>query len=135
MTLEGIVAAARECLGTPFRHQGRVPGVGLDCAGVICHVAHRLGLPYDAPTNYPRDPYQGLLEAALDAQACLQRVDALEPGAVLLMRTRREPRHVGIWTGATLIHADETVGRVCEHGLDAGWLRRVVRVYRYVEPA
>lgn len=135
MTPDDIIAAARECLDTPFRHQGRIVGVGIDCAGVICHVAHRLGLQYDAPTNYPRDPYQGLLEATLDAQDCLQRIDHPEPGAVLLMRTNREPRHLGIWSGATLIHADETIGKVCEHRMDAVWLRRVVRSYRFVSQA
>ena len=35
MTADDIVNAARECVGTPFRHQGRVLGVGLDCAGLV----------------------------------------------------------------------------------------------------
>ena len=30
---DDIVAAAREYLDTPFVHQGRVKGVGIDCAG------------------------------------------------------------------------------------------------------
>ena len=28
-----LMIAARSMVGTPFIHQGRVPGVGLDCAG------------------------------------------------------------------------------------------------------
>jgi hypothetical protein len=29
-----IVAIARETIGTPYAHQGRVAGLALDCAGV-----------------------------------------------------------------------------------------------------
>jgi cell wall-associated NlpC family hydrolase len=43
MTAAEIIAAARACLGTPFRHQGRLPGIGLDCAGVALHVAQAVG--------------------------------------------------------------------------------------------
>jgi cell wall-associated NlpC family hydrolase len=39
-----MVLAARECLGTPFQHQGRVPGVGLDCVGVAIYAAREVGL-------------------------------------------------------------------------------------------
>lgn len=138
MTPEDIIAAARECLETPFRHQARVVGVGLDCAGVICHVASRLGLPHDTPHDYPRNPYQGQLEQTLDAQPCLRLlsdVGEMQPGDVLLMRFGRAPRHLGVWTGETLIHAYEPAGKCCEHRLDDAWLARVVRVYRFTEMA
>ena len=39
MTSADIIAIARACLGTPFRHQGRIPGVALDCAGLVVAVA------------------------------------------------------------------------------------------------
>ncbi len=35
MKREDFVRVARSYIGTPFHHQGRLPGVGLDCAGVI----------------------------------------------------------------------------------------------------
>lgn len=135
MTPADIIAAARECLETPFRHQARAVGVGMDCAGVICHVATRLGLPHATPHDYPRNPYQGQLERTLDAQSCLQRVsiDDAQPGDVLLMRFGREPRHLGIWTGETIIHAYEPSEKCCEHRMDDAWWSRVVRVYRFTE--
>jgi hypothetical protein len=43
MIADNVIEAARECLGTPFRHQGRIVGEALDCAGVAVHVAERLG--------------------------------------------------------------------------------------------
>jgi len=131
MTADDIIAAARECLETPFRHQGRRIGQGLDCAGVVAHVADRLGLHYDAPTNYGRTPYRGLLEATLDAQTCLDRVQVMQAGDVLLMKWKAEPMHLAVWTGETVIHAYESVGKCVEHGLDAAWRARIVRAYRF----
>jgi cell wall-associated NlpC family hydrolase len=131
MNVDIILAAARACVETPFRHQGRLVGLGLDCAGVIDHVARRLGHDHTAPTNYPRLPYQGLLEATLDEQPCLERVTDLRPGDVLLMRFGREPQHLAIYAGATIIHAYEAAGKCCEHDYTAEWQRRTVRIYRF----
>ncbi|MBK8745664.1 MAG: peptidase P60, partial [Propionivibrio sp.] len=38
-----ILAAARACIGTPFVHQGRIPGLALDCAGLVVAVAQAIG--------------------------------------------------------------------------------------------
>lgn len=135
MTPETIIAAARELLEMPFRHQGRASSGKTDCAGVICHVAGSLGLPYADQTDYPRQPGGGRLESALDEQPCLIRVplSARQAGDVLLMRFAGDPQHLAIFTGSTIIHAYETVGKVAEHRLDEAWTRRIVRVYRFVE--
>lgn len=137
MTPETIIAAARELLEMPFRHQGRASTGKTDCAGVICHVAESHGLPYVDQTNYPRQPGGSRLESALDDQPCLMRVplSAKQAGDVLLMRFAGDPQHLAIFTGKTIIHAYETVGKVCEHDLDEAWARRIVRVYRFTEVA
>ena len=48
MTALDIIEAAAECIGVPFRHQGRSiepgPGQGIDCVGLAVHVARSLGL-------------------------------------------------------------------------------------------
>lgn len=133
MIADDIIAAARECLETPFQHQGRLVGRALDCAGVLCHIVSRLGLHYSAPTNYPRTPYKGQLEATLDAQPFLERVLAenMQPGDVLVMRFKTDPQHLAIWTGETIIHAYEASEKCCEHVMDDKWRARVVRVYRF----
>lgn len=33
-----IVCSARKRIGTPFKHQGRKAGVGLDCIGLVVDV-------------------------------------------------------------------------------------------------
>lgn len=137
MTPETIILAARELLDMPFRHQGRAPSGKTDCAGVICHVAACHGLPYADQTDYPRRPGGARLESALDEQPCLVRVPVtdMQAGDVLLMKFAGDPQHLGIFTGGTLIHAYETVGKVAEHRIDEAWQRRIVRVYRFVEAA
>jgi cell wall-associated NlpC family hydrolase len=72
------------------------------------------------------------MESALDGQPQLVRVSAsdMHAGDLLLMRFSGEPQHLAIYTGDTIIHAYERVGKVVEHGMDAAWRRRIVRVYR-----
>ena len=134
MTPDDIIAAARACLGTPFRHQGRLPGIGLDCAGVAVEVARALGCaPLDV-SGYGRTPAAGQLEAVLDAQPDLERVDRedRQPGDILLLRFTGEPQHLAILTDeGTMIHSYEAVGTCCEHRLSAVWAARIVRVYRF----
>ena len=92
MTPDDIIAAALECMGTPFLHQGRVPGVGMDCAGVLVHCFKRLGLPHQDERGYPRTPFDGQLERILDSQPSLQRIALADagPGDWLIMRMSRE---------------------------------------------
>lgn len=133
MTADDIITAARQCLGTPFRHQGRLLGFGLDCAGVAIHVARQIGVGHRDVSGYSRIPANGQLERSLDAQPCLERVEISDcaPGDLLLMRFSSVPQHLAIFTGDTIIHAYETVGFCCEHRLSSMWAARIVRVYRF----
>lgn len=127
-----LIAAARECLGTPFRHQGRIVGLGLDCAGVICHAMAQCGIPYRDTVGYPRQPYAGMLQSVLDDQPAIVAVpvDAIRPGDILLMRFTGEPQHLALFAGDTIIHAYEHVGKCCEHRFAEVWRSRVVQAYR-----
>lgn len=134
MMTTDILTAARQCLGTPFRHQGRQVGVGLDCAGVAIHVARAIGVAHLDVSGYGRTPAHGQLEQALEDQPCLERVPSpsdRQPGDLLLMRFARDPQHLAICAGETILHAYESVGVCCEHRLSRGWAARIVRVYRF----
>lgn len=136
MTFELIVSAARTCLGTPFRHQGRIAGVGLDCAGVVVEVAKAIGSnPIDV-SGYGRVPVNGQLESVLDTQTDLERVldiSTRRAGDILLLRFSGEPQHLAVLTdNNTIVHSYEAVGKCCEHRLSSVWAARIVRVYRFV---
>lgn len=135
MTPESIIAAARECIGTRFHHQGRVLGVGMDCAGVLVHILDRHGLPYTDERGYPRYPYHGLMQKILDGQPSLRKIPRrdIATGDVLLMRYRSEPQHVAIYAGRTIIHGSSEHGRCVEHTLDPSARFRVTAAYRIVD--
>lgn len=132
MTPDEIVTIARETLGTPFRHQGRVLGVGLDCAGVALYVANRLGMDTVDLVGYGPTPANGQLEEMLNAQPCLVEATERQPGDILLMRIFQEPQHLAILAGDTVIHSYANVGSCCEHDLDDRWASRIVKIYRFV---
>lgn len=140
MRAAAIIAAARAELGTPFRHQGRIPGKALDCAGLVVRVAYKIEASYLDYSGYSRHPSDGLLESALDSQTCLERVALadMQPGDVLLMRFAGDPQHLAIFAGfneqaksETIIHAEIRARKVCEHRLSDEWRGRIVRVYRF----
>ena len=134
MMPDDVVAAARLAIGTPFRHQGRRVGSGLDCAGLLAHVCHALGQPIADQSGYAKRPSGGQLQAALDAQPALVRSSGLPVvGDFVLMRFEddRWSSHLGVCAGKTMIHAWAVARKVCEHDFDAEWLRRVVRTYRF----
>ncbi len=55
-TKDEIVAAARGWIGTPYRHQGQVKGVGCDCLGLVRGVWRDLyGAEPEAPPPYRAD--------------------------------------------------------------------------------
>lgn len=127
-----VEKAACECIGTPFRHQGRIVGRGLDCIGVVIHCAKSIGADHWTSEAYGRNPANGMLEAALDAQPCLEIVTDRQPGDILLMRFNTEPQHVAVYTASdTIIHGYQSAGIVCEHRLSAVWAARIVKIYRF----
>jgi len=133
MKTADIVAAARELIDTPFRHQGRAPGVGVDCAGVFVLVCRAFGLPVEDEPAYGRNPYKGLLEQCIERQPFMTKVpkDEAQEGDILLMRFEGEPQHIAIHAGATMIHSYEHAGRVVEHRISSMWRARIVHVYRF----
>lgn len=109
-----IEAAARQWLGTPWVHQARVKGEGVDCAGVVIEVAKQLGFAngYDDKTDYSRIPdekMQLLLAKHMKRVTWNER----QQGDVVHIAWRKLPQHLGILTSKdTIIHAYETAGVV-----------------------
>lgn len=133
MNPETLIAAARACLGTPFRHQGRLPGRGLDCVGLVVHAARAAGIELIDTPAYGRSPCRNMLQAALDAQPALVHVTDRQPGDLLLMRFAGEPQHLALLTADnTIVHAYASIENVCEQRLAQVWAARIVRVYRFV---
>jgi len=135
-TRADVVSAARGQIGVPWMHQARLPGVALDCAGLVICVAQSLGCldPDFDISDYPRQP-NGQLLGICDAN--MVRINALELGAVILVAVENEPQHIGIigdyrHGGWSIIHAASNAkpGRVLETRLMFGPGMILHAVYR-----
>ncbi len=130
-----VISRARSLVDTPYHHQGRRPGVGIDCIGVVVVIAKRRGyFSYD-DTNYGRDPFDDRLERGLArffTPVPFVRNQQPEPGAVLwFVHPKTERNHVAIATYTGMIHAESLMGRgrVVEQPIGAKWHRNLKGVY------
>lgn len=133
MSVEGldVVRQARTWLGTPYHHQGRLKGVGVDCAGLLIGVAHELGLSDFEIFGYPPRPDGDSLRRLCEAQMQAITLDQAREGDVLLFRFDAHPCHLGILSAPDqLIHAYLPRRRVVEHTLDPAWWRQLAGLYR-----
>ncbi len=138
-----FVTAARSTVGTRFLHQGRVPRVGLDCAGLVLYAAAEVGLdPQDFPgRNYSRWPVMSDPDRASRRGVWLRdfvanqtrEIDpaARQEGTILLFWVFRPglPQHLAIVTGPeTILHAWYDAGAVVETPL-TGWHDKIVGAF------
>jgi cell wall-associated NlpC family hydrolase len=132
VTPQMFVEAAREWVGTPFKHQGRVKGSGVDCIGVPYCVARDFGMvDTSIMVPYHREPDGRLLPEILGEN--LVRVTKPQAGDIMLFRFVTHPQHVAVYTGRNIIHSYSRVGRCTEHIFDQRWKRRLVATYRFKE--
>lgn len=116
-----IVDAARGCVGTRFRAQGRTPGLGLDCVGVVLVAAAAAGMSSVALPAYALGgDYEAEIERVLARIGCFPLgVPAF--GDLLVIAPARRRRHLAVVTPAGVVHAHAGVGRVVEGPVDANW--------------
>lgn len=115
-----IVAAARACIGTRFRAQGRVPGLGLDCVGLV--LAAGSINPAAVPAYALGGDHGDLLTQTLFDAGC-HPVAAALPGDILVLAPAPRLQHLAIVTPAGVVQAHAGLGRVVEGPLDPDWPR------------
>lgn len=134
---ERIVAIARRYVGTPYHHQARVPGIGIDCVGVLVCIARELGVigPAVDYAAYARNAKDDTLLQILDSHLDRMRSpDIAEPGDVLTFQIGKWPHHIAIKTGHdTLLHSYAGIGRVVETQIGGNWRQRIIAAHRIPE--
>jgi len=136
VTRPQVVHAARAWLGTPFHHQGRQRGRGVDCAGLAVGIALELGIltPEQAkaiPCNYKAHPDPAVMRATLEAY-----MDPVWPARrgdwLWLAATGQQPTHMAlVASDATMIHAHSESGAVVEHALRPAHTRTAKGAFAY----
>ncbi|NVK33684.1 MAG: peptidase P60 [Rhodobacteraceae bacterium] len=135
---EAVLREARAWIGTPYRHQASLRGVGADCLGLLRGIWRALyGSEPEAVPPYEAD---GALDKSCDQLAEAGRrwfvekpLEERQPADILLFRWRDHlpARHVAILAGpSSLIHAYERIG-VVESPFASAWQRRLAHVFSF----
>lgn len=133
-----IVAEARSWIGTRYRHQASVKGVGCDCLGLVRGVwRHLIGDEPEPMRAYAPDWAEATSEETLAATGFRHLVpidsDAYAPGDILLFRWRDGfvAKHAAIVSESGLmIHAHDGAA-VCEVALAPWWRRRIAHAFAF----
>lgn len=137
-----IVAAARGWIGTPYRHQASLRGVGCDCLGLIrgiwrdCVGPEPEPVPPYSPDWSEPQGQEWLWDALL--RHFQPPASAPQPGDLLLFRMRAGSvaKHLGILSGTPagpgVIHAYSGHG-VVESALGPAWQRRIAARFAFPE--
>jgi cell wall-associated NlpC family hydrolase len=147
-TRADIVRIAREYIGMRFVHQGRGqtakvngrPVGGIDCAGLIVVVGHRVGVvpeDVDVPV-YHRTPDGKTIREMLTTHGRHVPLREAKPGDILVFKwpTSRFPQHMGFLSELPdgrpgLIHSFFDVMKVVETGYTSPWPERVVGCFGF----
>ncbi len=133
-----IVTETRHWIGTPYRHQASLKGVGCDCLGLVRGVWRAvIGEEPEQAPPYAPDWAEATAEESL-ARAAMRHLVAVPsaifaPGDVLLFRWRSNlpAKHAAIVTAPTLmVHAHDGAA-VTEVAIAPWWRRRLAYVFRF----
>ncbi|MFL5158325.1 MAG: NlpC/P60 family protein [Microvirga sp.] len=132
-----ILAEARSWIGTPYRHQASLKGVGCDCLGLLRGVWRGvMGREPELPPPYSPD----WAEAGADTLVAAARkhlveiaCDEFTAGDVLLFRWRdtMPAKHCAVATSPdTMIHAHDGAS-VAEVAFHPWWRRHLAYAFRF----
>lgn len=131
---KNAVKEALTWLGTPYHHQGRIKGVGVDCGTLICEVYEKVGLMNHLdPRPYPQDWHLHQMgERYLEhvKSVCFE-VEDPQPGDIVLYKVGLCASHAGIvieWP--MIIHSFLKSGVILQDGTKGSMARRIVGFYR-----
>jgi len=132
-----VAQKALEFLGTPYHHQAKVKGLGVDCGQLILAVAQELNLvsPTMRVTNYSTEWHlhntKEKMLNMLEQFNCVEKT-TLEVGDIVCFKFGRVCSHLGIYLGdGQFIHARIDQGKVVINSLSGDWLKRQTKTYSF----
>jgi NlpC/P60 family putative phage cell wall peptidase len=138
ITRAAIVSEARAWIGTPYRPQASLKGVGCDCLGLVRGVWRAVcGAEPEAVPAYAPDWAEASRRETL-AEAGQRHLIEIDPaqfalGDMLLFRWRNGfvAKHAAIVTAADLmVHAHDGAA-VAEVAIAPWWRRRIAYAFRF----
>lgn len=139
-TPDQIVAAARQYLGVPWRHQGRTK-FGIDCGGLIILVGRELRLmpaTYDE-IDYSRRPDGWSFLEAFGKVMDEKPLTEAKVGDALIFIDGPYPCHTGILTEKHgvphFIHAYAGLKKTIEQPYLQAWIDKTTHCFAYRQPS
>lgn len=142
MTIQqAMIDEAKKLLDTPYKDKGRDEG-GIDCAGLLIVVAHRLGISDYDSLNYARRPDPVELKREMNRISSLELLRnkwEWQNGDIGVFRTATHPVHLGLLEVENgrwyVIHSWAPARKVVRTEVTREDLNdprmRLTRVYRY----
>lgn len=146
MTRESIVECARGLLGVEWVHMGRngLNGSrGIDCAGVLCWIAHQHGMPYEDHVGW-YDPFPDGKTLTEDLSRNLTPIEPSEAslGDVIVFwvdghpKGHEPPQHIALIVSTeplAILHSTNKlgIGKVVQHRIPPKWVDRITEAYRF----
>ena len=132
-----VVSFCKSQVGVPWVHQGKTPGVGMDCLGLVLAAYSHAGVVLDTYEGYGRCPPISKLKEVLHAQFDRVRQSSCCVGDVMLLNIMNVPVHFGIVSEVNgsrikkFIHAYNAapISRVTETIMSNTWHGRIEGIY------
>lgn len=134
VTQAEFVAKAREALGTPWKHMGRVVPYALDCVGLLLWTLRQTNLNHYEPPAYDESAKWHQFVGFFREHLPEIKLADLRPGDVIIFRQFTFPCHCGILTEAgpdpKFIHSYRLRGQVVEERYTDRWKKVSVTAFR-----
>ena len=129
VTSTQAIEIARQYIGTPFHHQGRVKGEGIDCVGLLICVFKDIGI---VPLNWDSNRYEtrndGIELHKTLLEFCYEiPLDKIRPGDIVTIIVTESPQHLGLISNYGII---QCIKKVSEHRITERLKKRFHKSYR-----
>lgn len=127
ITRSDVVNKAREYLGTKYAHQGRLKGVGIDCAGLLLCVGKELEI---VPQDFEFVSYNRMNDGReLKRIVEIFADETTDPhyADICIINVMGNPQHCGFLSDKGMIHVLDSA---VEHRIDEKWSKRIVATYK-----
>lgn len=138
ITREALVATVRQHIGTRWHHQGRTPGVGLDCIGLFVVSATELGAILQDFQQYGPIPRPEILMAQVTRHLVEVPLDERQVGDLLCFAAPEsgKPSHFGVLVERApdrMVHAFAKHRRVALEPVADQWVAALHSVWKLRE--
>lgn len=138
-TRADLIAEARSWIGTPWRHQAAIKGVGADCVGFVRGAAEpfvgKVPIATDYTTTWQLYRAEPRMFREFAARCEEVPLDRIKPGDILLFGFGKGPAHHCGYSAPDdrIIHCYREAGAVVEQDLTDWWRTKLRHAFRVPE--